>query len=75
MAYLGYVIHDSGVEVDVNKIKAIVEWPITNSAKALKGFLELARYYRKFIKDYGQVATPLTSLLKKMPITRMTKPI
>ena len=53
MAYLGYVIHDSGVEVDVNKIKAIVEWPITNSAKALKGFLGLAKYYRKFIKDYG----------------------
>ena len=65
MDYLGHVIHDSMVEADVNKIKAIVEWPILNLAKALRGFLELAGYYRKFIKDYGQVAAPLTNLLKK----------
>jgi hypothetical protein len=47
------------------KIEAMVTWPQPRSMRGLHGFLGLAGYYRRFIQDYGTIATPLTQLLKK----------
>jgi len=51
--------------MDVDKVQAVRAWPQPNSVCALRGFLGLAGYYRRFIKDYGLLAAPLTQLLKK----------
>jgi hypothetical protein len=65
VGYLGHIISEAGVAMDPAKVQAIRDWPTPRSARAVRGFLGLASYYRKFVHHYGTVSAPLTTLLKK----------
>jgi hypothetical protein len=67
--FLGHRIIQKGLKMDDHKVNAIVDWEPLKSVLALKSFLGLASYYRKFIKNIAKIAALLTNLLKKSAIT------
>ena len=62
VTYLGHVVSAQGVSPDPEKTSKIKSWPI---AQEVQQFLGLVNYYRRFIKDFTTMATPLHRLIEK----------
>ena len=65
VAFLGHVISAEGVYVDPQKIEAIVNGKPPTNVTAIRSFLGLAEYYRKFVEGFSKLAAPLTKLTRK----------
>ena len=63
--FLGYIVSRSGISTDPRKIAAVKEYPTPQDMKALKSFLGLTSYYRRFVPLFSSVAKPLYALTRK----------
>ena len=63
--YLGHVISEEGISMDLDKIKAIIDWPVPKDVLDVRSFMGITCYYRKCIQGFSKIANPLTSLHKK----------
>ena len=53
------------VSCDPEKVACVSNWPIPQSLKEVRQFLGVASYYRKFVKDFANLAAPMYDLSKK----------
>ena len=60
---LGHRISARGIEVDRAKIEAIEKLPPPSLVKGIQSFLGHAGFYMRFIKDFSQIAKPLSNML------------
>ena len=64
-AMLGHATSQQGLHVDPNKIAIIQRVPPPQKVRDVRRFLGLARYYKRFIKEFSKLASPLFGLLGK----------
>ena len=65
IGFLGIVIGPSGIEMEKEKVDGVLSWPEPRNMKDIRKFLGLTNYYRRFIKDFAQVARPINVLMRK----------
>jgi len=63
--FLGVVTGPKGIEIEEEKVDRVLSWPEPKNVKDIRKFLGLANYYRRFIKDFAQVARPINVLTRK----------
>ena len=65
VSFLGHIVSAKGIRVDPAKFEAVVNWKPPQSVTEVRSFLGLARYYKRFVKGFSVIASPLTKLLRK----------
>lgn len=63
--YLGFVISELGLRTDPEKVAAVENWPQPRNKKEVQSFLGLCAYYRRFVKNFSAIASPLNALTRK----------
>ncbi|GMF18589.1 unnamed protein product [Phytophthora fragariaefolia] len=65
MEYLGHDLTPEGIKPTGRLIKAIADFPTPSDEAAVRRFVALVGYYRRFLPDLGSKMVPLTKLLRK----------
>jgi hypothetical protein len=62
--YLGYIVDEHGVHVDLAKIQVIYEWQAPTTLPTFRSFLGLANFYQRFILGFSHIAWSLSQVTK-----------
>ena len=62
LVFLGHRLSVAGESMDLRKVLSIREWATPTSCSEARRFTGLAKYYRRFVEGYAEVAAPLTAL-------------
>lgn len=61
----GFIVSKKGIEVDPEKVKAIIEMPAPSTEKEVRSFLGRLNYIARFIAQLTATCEPIFKLLRK----------
>lgn len=75
LVFLGFVISQDSLKMDPKKVGEIVEWPSLRNIYEVRSFHGLARFYRKFIRNFSSIYAPIleTNMKEHHPFEWMEK--
>jgi len=65
VGFLEVIIEEDGVRMEKEKVQGVIEWLVPKSVKDVQKFLELANYYKQFVKDFAKIARLLYEMMRK----------
>ena len=65
VGFLGHIVGRTGLACDPAKLSAVRNWHAPDKVKAVRQFVGLVGYYRRFVKDFAELAEPLVALTWK----------
>ncbi|XP_040197563.1 uncharacterized mitochondrial protein AtMg00860-like [Rana temporaria] len=63
--FLGLVISTEGFKMDPQKVTAVLDWPAPSDKKGVQRFVGFANFYKRFIKGFSAIISPITQLTKQ----------
>ena len=74
VGFLGHIVGRTGLACDPAKLSAVRNWHAPDKVKAIQQFVGFVGYYRRFVKDFAELAEPLVALfglnVSKRPLMR-----
>jgi hypothetical protein len=64
-SFVGFRVNKHGIHTEEKKVKAVRDWEMPETPTELRGFLGLAGYYRKFVRNFAHPAHLLHELAAK----------
>ena len=65
--FLGHIISPNGIRPNPENIAKVLDWPAPRTITDVRGFNNLANHYSRYVKDFAELALPLTDLQRGSP--------
>ena len=59
ITFVDFVISHDGIEMDPEKFSGVNNWGILKTIQDIQCFLGFANFYRRFIKGFSRICTPI----------------